>query len=62
MKKILYIYGYGSNPKDSSTMKVVKKVVNELGFDLISIEYNKNIQILELICLINILKIIILNM
>lgn len=41
MKKILYIYGYGSNPKDSSTMKVVKKIVEELGFNLISIEYNQ---------------------
>lgn len=40
-EKILYIYGYGSNPKDSSTMKVVKEVVDELGFDLISIEYSQ---------------------
>lgn len=40
-KTILYIYGYGSNHKDSSTMKVVKKVVEDLGYDLVSIEYNQ---------------------
>lgn len=40
--KILYIYGYGSNPKESSTMKVVKEVVNNLGYDLVSIEYDQN--------------------
>ena len=42
MYKILYIYGYGSNSKDSSTMKVVKEVVNSLGYDLVSIEYDQN--------------------
>lgn len=40
-EKVLYIYGYGSNPKDSSTMKVCKEVMNELGYDLISYEYNQ---------------------
>lgn len=40
-EKILYIYGYGSNPKDSSTMKVVQKVVEELGYEQISIEYDQ---------------------
>lgn len=40
-ENILYIYGYGSNPKDSSTMKVVKEVVEDLGFNLISYEYNQ---------------------
>lgn len=38
---ILYIYGYGSNPNDSSTMKVCKEVMNELGYDLISYEYDQ---------------------
>ena len=40
-EKILYIYGYGSNPWDSSTKKVVKEVVEELGFSLVSIEYDQ---------------------
>ena len=40
-EKILYIYGYGSNPWDSSTKKVVKEVVGELGFELVSIEYDQ---------------------
>ena len=40
-EKVLYIYGYGSNPKDSSTMKVCKEVMNELGYELISINYNQ---------------------
>lgn len=40
-EKILYIYGYGSNPKDSSTMKVVKEVVEELGFELVSTDYSQ---------------------
>ncbi len=40
-EKILYIYGYGSNEHDSSTMKVVKEVVNELGYDLVSIHYDQ---------------------
>lgn len=38
---ILYIYGYGSNPTNSSTMKVMKQIVEEMGFDLVSIEYNQ---------------------
>lgn len=41
-EKILYIYGYGSNLKDSSTVKVVKKVVDNLGYDLVSTEYDQN--------------------
>jgi len=41
MEKILYIYGYGSNPWDSSTKEVVKEVVEELGFELVSIEYDQ---------------------
>jgi hypothetical protein len=41
MEKILYIYGYGSNPQDSSTMKVVKDVVGEIGFNLVSIVYDQ---------------------
>ena len=41
-EKILYIYGYGSNPKDSSTMKVMKEVMDELGYELISKEYDQN--------------------
>lgn len=40
-EKILYIYGYGSNPNDSSTMKEVKKVTDELGYDLVSIHYDQ---------------------
>ena len=40
-EKILYVYGYGSNPWDSSTKKVVKGVVEELGFELVSIEYDQ---------------------
>lgn len=40
-EKILYVYGYGSNPWDSSTMKVVKDVVENLGFNLVSIEYDQ---------------------
>ena len=40
-KKILYIYGYGSNPIDSSTMKVMKEVVEELGYELVSIKYSQ---------------------
>lgn len=39
--KILYIYGYGSNSKDSSTMKVVKDIVEKMGYELISVEYNQ---------------------
>lgn len=41
MEKVLYIYGYGSNPNDSSTMKEVKKVMDELGYELISIKYSQ---------------------
>lgn len=40
-EKILYVYGYGSNENDSSTMKVVKEVVKELGYDLVSIHYDQ---------------------
>ena len=40
-EKILYVYGYGSNSNDSSTMKVVKEVVKELGYELISIKYDQ---------------------
>lgn len=40
-EKILYIYGYGSNPNDSFTMKELKKVTDELGYDLISIKYDQ---------------------
>ena len=40
-EKVLYIYGYGSNPWDSSTKKVVKEVIEELGFSLVSIEYDQ---------------------
>jgi len=40
-KTILYIYGYGSNEKDSSTMKVVKNIVEELGYNLVSIHYDQ---------------------
>ena len=28
-EKILYIYGYGSNPRNSSTMKSLKGVITE---------------------------------
>ena len=41
-EKILYIYGYGSNSNDSSTMKEVKKVTDELGYDLVSIWYDQD--------------------
>ena len=40
-EKVLYIYGYGSNSTDSSTMKVCKEVISELGYELISIEYDQ---------------------
>ena len=40
-EKILYIYGYGSNSHDSFTMKELKKVTDELGYNLISIEYDQ---------------------
>ena len=40
-EKILYVYGYGSNPNDSFTMKELKKVTDELGYDLISIKYDQ---------------------
>ena len=40
-EKILYVYGYGSNPKDSFTMKELKKVTDELGYDLVSIKYDQ---------------------
>ena len=40
-EKILYIYGYGSNPNDSFTMKELKPVIDELGYELISIEYDQ---------------------
>jgi len=35
-EKVLYIYGYGSNPNDSFTMKELNKVIDELGYELIS--------------------------
>lgn len=41
-KKILYVYGYGSNPKESFTMKELSKVINNLGYNLVSIEYDQN--------------------
>jgi len=41
-EKILYVYGYGSNPNKSFTMKELKKVTDELGYDLVSIEYDQN--------------------
>lgn len=41
-EKLLYIYGYGSNSNDASTMKAVKEVADNLGYDLISIEYDPN--------------------
>ena len=41
MEKILYIYGYESNPNDSSTMKEIKKVMDKLGYELISIKYSQ---------------------
>lgn len=40
-EKVLYIYGYGSNPWDSFTMKEVKKVTDELDYNLVSIEYDQ---------------------
>ena len=40
-EKILYVYGYGSNPNDSFTMKELKKVTDELEYDLISIKYDQ---------------------
>lgn len=40
-EKVLYIYGYGSNPKESFTMKGIKKVMDELGYELVSIEYDQ---------------------
>ena len=39
--KILYIYGYGSNPETSSTMNALKGVMTELGFELVSIRYDQ---------------------
>ena len=41
MEKVLYIYGYESNSNDSSTMKEIKKVMDELGYELISIKYSQ---------------------
>jgi predicted esterase YcpF (UPF0227 family) len=41
MQKILYIYGYGSNPKDSSTMKELNEAIKDLGFELVSIKYDQ---------------------
>ena len=38
--KILYIYGYGSNPRKSSTMKSLKGVIAEMGFNLVSVGYS----------------------
>ncbi|MBO4698417.1 hypothetical protein J5690_02245 [bacterium] len=38
--KNLYIYGYGSNPRKSSTMKSLKGVIAEMGFDLESVGYS----------------------
>ena len=40
-EKILYIYGYGSNPNDSFTMKELKKVTDELGYELVSTDYSQ---------------------
>lgn len=40
-KTVLYIYGYGSNHKDSSTMKVMKSFMKDLGYNLISIQYDQ---------------------
>lgn len=40
-EKILYVYGYGSNPNDSFTMKELKKVTDELGYELVSTEYSQ---------------------
>ena len=40
-EKILYIYGYGSNENDSSTMKVIKEIVENIGYELISIHYDQ---------------------
>ena len=42
-EKLLYIYGYGSNSNDASTMNTVKEVADNLGYDLISMEYDSNI-------------------
>jgi len=39
--KILYIYGYGSNPETSSTMNALKGIITELGFELVSIWYDQ---------------------
>lgn len=41
-EKLLYIYGYGSNSNDASTMKDVKEVADNLGYDLVSIGYDPN--------------------
>lgn len=40
-EKILYIYGYGSNSHDSFTMKELKKVTDELGYELVSTDYSQ---------------------
>ena len=40
-KTILYVYGYGSNPETSSTMLNIKIVIEELGYNLVSIPYNQ---------------------
>ena len=40
-EKILYVYGYGSNPNDSFTMKELKKVTDELGYELVSTDYSQ---------------------
>ena len=39
-EKVLYIYGYGSNPKDSSTLKVLKEVFD--NYEFVSIEYDQD--------------------
>ena len=49
---ILYIYGYGSNPNNSFTMNELKKIIDTLGYNLISIKYdqehpNNGIAVLE---------------
>lgn len=41
-EKLLYIYGYGSNSNDASTMTAVKEVADNLRYDLVSIEYDPN--------------------
>lgn len=41
-EKLLYIYGYGSNSNDASTMKAIKEVADNLRYDLVSIEYDPN--------------------